>query len=143
MVDHLEIFGGAGNGRCSLFLPRIQRRLSDGLCWILDGLFRFELGLSEKRANWLIKFVEDLQSDGWLTGVKQYQEFHGRLGFASQVLPWIRTLLSPGYAWLAAVSKRHYFESSRAPGHHLRFHQGEVQIWLEEVTLWQQGGAPG
>ena len=66
---------------------------------------RFELGLSEKRANWLIKFVEDLQSDGWLTGVKQYQEFHGRLGFASQVLPWISPLLGPGYAWLAAVSK--------------------------------------
>ena len=66
---------------------------------------RFELGLSERRANWLVKFVEDLQSDGWLTGVKQYQEFHGRLGFASQVLPWIRPLLGPGYAWLAAVSK--------------------------------------
>jgi hypothetical protein len=66
---------------------------------------RFELGLSEKRANWLIKFVEDLQADGWLTGVKQFQEFHGRLGFASQVLPWIRPLLGPGYAWLTAVSK--------------------------------------
>ena len=66
---------------------------------------RFELGLSEKRANWLIKFVEDLRDDGWLTNVKQYQEFHGRLGFATQVLPWLRPLLGPGYAWLSAVSR--------------------------------------
>lgn len=66
---------------------------------------RFEIGLSEKRANWLIKFVENLQGDGWLTGVRQFQEFHGRLGFASQVLLWLKPLLGPGYAWLSAVAK--------------------------------------
>ena len=69
---------------------------------------RFELGLSEKRANWLVKFVENLRSDGWLTGVKQFQEFHGRLGFASQVLPWIRPLLdqdTPG--WLRCQRALH------------------------------------
>ena len=37
---------------------------------ILDGL-----GSIRMRADWLINFVEN-------TGVKQYQEFHGRLGFA-------------------------------------------------------------
>ena len=49
--------------------------------------------------------MEDLRDDGWLTNVKQYQEFHGRSGFATQVLPWLRPLLGPGYAWLSAVSR--------------------------------------
>ena len=93
MVGHLEIFGGVGDGRHPLFLSKIQGGFQmDYVGYWLD-YSRFELGLSERRANWLVKFVEDLQSDGWLTGVKQFQEFHCRLGFASQVLPWIRPLL--------------------------------------------------
>ena len=26
-----------------------------------------------------------------------------KVGFASQVLPWIKPLLAPGYVWMAAV----------------------------------------
>ena len=37
--------------------------------------------------------------------VRRFQEFHGCLGFASQVLPWIKPFLAPGYAWLAAAKK--------------------------------------
>ena len=37
--------------------------------------------------------------------VRSFQEFHGLLFFCAQVLPWIRPLLAPGYAWLAAVGK--------------------------------------
>ena len=37
--------------------------------------------------------------------VRSFQEFHGLLVFCAQVLPWIRPLLAPGYAWLAAVGK--------------------------------------
>lgn len=66
---------------------------------------RFEIGMSEKRTNWLIRFVDELESSGWLVQVRRFQEFHGRLGFASQILPWIRPLLAPGYSWLAAVGK--------------------------------------
>lgn len=71
--------------------------------WLDYG--RFEIGLSEKRSRWLIAFVDSLGEDAWLVNVKRFQEFHGRLGFASQVLPWIRPLLGPGYAWLAAVGR--------------------------------------
>eukprot|EP00435_Cladocopium_sp_Y103_P001385 s1635_g1.t1 len=63
------------------------------------------MGISERRTSWLIDFIDKLESDQWLVLSRRYQEFHGRLGFTSQVLPWVRPLLAPGYAWLAAVGK--------------------------------------
>eukprot|EP00438_Fugacium_kawagutii_P030206 Skav207292 [mRNA] locus=scaffold434:298126:309294:- [translate_table: standard] len=66
---------------------------------------RFEIGMSDRRTSWLVKFVDELETSGWLVNVRRFQEFHGRLGFASQILPWIRPLLAPGYSWLAAVGK--------------------------------------
>ena len=66
---------------------------------------RFELGISEKRTNWLVEFINQMERDGWLVMSRRYQEFHGRLGFTAQVLPWLRPLLAPGYSWLAAVGK--------------------------------------
>lgn len=52
-----------------------------------------------------MNFVDKLEASGWLVMVRRFHEFHGRLGFSAQVLPWIRPLLAPGCAWLAAVSK--------------------------------------
>ena len=43
MVGHMEISGGVGNGGHS-FLSKIQRWISDGLCWLLDGLLSFRAG---------------------------------------------------------------------------------------------------
>ena len=110
MALHLEVHCGFVAGWGPIFIFEIPRRIPSGFCRVrvLDNWIdysRFEIGLSEKRANWLIKFVENLQGDGWLTGVRQFQEFHGRLGFASQMLRWLKPLLGPGYAWLSAVAK--------------------------------------
>jgi len=66
---------------------------------------RFEMGMSERRTAWLVEFIDRLEADQWLVMARRYQEFHGRLGFAAQVLPWLRPLLAPGYAWLAAIGK--------------------------------------
>ena len=66
---------------------------------------RFQLGLSEKRTTWLIGFIDQMEADGWLVLTRRFQEFHGRLGFTAQVLPWLRPLMAPGYSWLAAVGR--------------------------------------
>lgn len=50
---------------------------------------RFEVGMSEKRTAWLVRFVDEMQAADWLVHVRRFQEFHGRLGFASQILPWM------------------------------------------------------
>ena len=71
--------------------------------WIDYG--RFEIGISERRAAWLVEFVKRLEGDQWLVMARRFQEFHGRLGFTAQVLPWLRPLLAPGYAWLSAIHR--------------------------------------
>ncbi|CAE7725645.1 RE2 [Symbiodinium sp. CCMP2592] len=71
--------------------------------WIDYG--RFKLGISEKRCQWIIRSIEGMEGDGWLVDVRRFHELHGRLGFMSQILIWIRPFLAPGYAWLAVVSK--------------------------------------
>eukprot|EP00435_Cladocopium_sp_Y103_P044193 s658_g12.t1 len=71
--------------------------------WLDYG--RFQLGISERRAAWLVDFIDKLEMDQWLIMTRRFQEFQGRLCFSAQVLPWVRPLLAPGYAWLAAVGK--------------------------------------
>ena len=66
---------------------------------------RFEIGMSEKRVAWLVKFVEELISNEWLVHMRRLQEFHGTLGFAAQVLPWIKPMLAPGYSWIPAAGR--------------------------------------
>ncbi len=66
---------------------------------------RFEIGMSEKRVAWLVSFVEELLSNDWLVNMRRFPEFHGRLGFAAPVLPWLRPLLAPGYSWLSAAGR--------------------------------------
>ena len=71
--------------------------------WVDYG--RFEIGISERRAVWLMDFVKRLENDQWLVMARRFHEFHGRLGFTAQVLPWLRPLLAPGYAWLSAIHR--------------------------------------
>ena len=66
---------------------------------------RFHIGISEKRCNWIITSIEGIKVSGWLIDVRRFHELHGRLGFMSQVLVWIRPFLSPGYAWLSVVQR--------------------------------------
>ena len=62
----------------------------------------FSMGLSERRAGWLIDWIGSLR----LRKEVEYREFSaglGRLGFAALALPWERPLLGPLYAWSSAI----------------------------------------
>ena len=63
---------------------------------------RFEMGLSEKRAAWIIRWLTDLLAAG-RAPVQQVVEGLGRLGFASGVLEFHRPFLAPLYSWTSAV----------------------------------------
>ena len=73
---------------------------------------RFELGLSEKRAMWVIKVIEGLQESQFVMTGRAFSELLGRLGFASQAIPWLRPVLGPLYAWDGALSP---FMAARLP----------------------------
>ncbi|CAE7367716.1 unnamed protein product [Symbiodinium natans] len=66
---------------------------------------RFHIGISEKRCRWISDCIDGLEKANWLVDVRRYHELHGRLGFMSKILIWIRPFLAPGYAWLAVVPK--------------------------------------
>ena len=66
---------------------------------------RFEIGMSDRRVAWLVKFVEELILNEWLVHMRPFHEFHGRLGFAAQVLPWLKPMLAPGYSWISAAGR--------------------------------------
>lgn len=66
---------------------RYRTRLYVGF-WTDYG--RFQLGLSEKRARWVVKVIEELESAEFLISGRAFTELLGRLGFASQAVPWIR-----------------------------------------------------
>ena len=60
---------------------------------------RFQLGLSEKRAQWVIRVISEAEASDFLISGRAFTELLGRLGFASQAVPWLRPLLGPLYMW--------------------------------------------
>ena len=60
------------------------------------------MGLSQRRAEWILGWIRSLRSRKEIT----YREFAaglGRLGFSALALPWERPLLGPLYAWSSAI----------------------------------------
>ena len=118
-VDDLHIAAGGKHRwlsiwRCLVCLemvgvPFAFHKFAGGLTLDYVGYWvdyaRFALGISEKRVLWLIRYLSDAASSSWLLDVRRFEEAHGRMGFMSQVLPWMRPFLAPGYSWLAAVRK--------------------------------------
>ena len=118
-VDDIHMASGGGNRWLSLWrfitllemagLPFSFHKFRGGFQMDFVGFWvdytRFEIGMSEKRVAWLVRFVEELISNGWLVHMRRFQEFHGRLGFAAKVLPWIKPMLAPGYSWISAAGR--------------------------------------
>ena len=64
---------------------------------------RFSIGISERRTVWVIRRIGDIEANGWSVVVRSFQELHGRLGYMSTVLAWMRPFLAAGYSWCAAT----------------------------------------
>ena len=65
---------------------------------------RFEAGISEARANWIMKWIQRTLSDGAVL-VRSLGEALGRFGFTAGALEHLRPFLGPLYAWQAAMPK--------------------------------------
>ncbi len=97
---------------------------------------RFEIGMSEKRVAWLVRFVEELISNGWLVHMRCFQEFHGRLGFAAKVLPWIKPMLAPGYSWISAAGRAATRKMPQLVAAACIFIRDKFGYGIQEVTVW-------
>ena len=65
--------------------------------------FRFKVGLSERRAKWIMDFIVDAQGGRGLIEHRRFTEFVGRLVYAGQVLYWLRPFMGPLHRWKAAI----------------------------------------
>ena len=64
-----------------------------------------QLGLSKKRAGWLVEWLRDKATRGRVTA-KEFSQGLGRLGFAAIALDWERPYLGPLHAWSSAVQTK-------------------------------------
>ena len=116
-ADDLEVLGMGVSGRQGIPLLSYCHvaALGDPFKWAKTrGGFRvewlgmeteypqFKLGLSKKRADWLVAWLKDLSEKGKI-GAKEMAQGLGRLGFAAIALDWERPFLGPLRAWSSAV----------------------------------------
>ena len=65
----------------------------------------YRLGLTEKRAKWLVTWLREKSRAENVTA-KEMAQGLGRLGFAAIFLDWERPFLGPLYAWSSAIQGR-------------------------------------
>eukprot|EP00435_Cladocopium_sp_Y103_P056563 s1864_g19.t1 len=78
-----------------------------GVCLEFVGFYmdycKFEVGLSERRTNWIVQWVQEVQGNQGLVAHRRFVELVGRLVYASQVLTWVKPLLAPLHAWKSSI----------------------------------------
>ena len=86
--------------------PFSWKKCRGGLALHWIGYFqdysRFEIGISESRANWIVDWGERIINEGVVL-IRNLVQGLGRLGFASGVLEWYRPFLAPIYSWAAVT----------------------------------------
>ena len=71
-----------------------------GICTNYEN---YSLGISQKRAQWVVDWIDGLVMKGSVNP-REFAAGLGRLGFAALALPGERPFLGPLYAWSSAVS---------------------------------------
>ena len=65
----------------------------------------YSLGLSERRASWLVNWMEVVLKEKEVSP-REFAGVMGRLSFSSTALPWERPFLGPLYTWSVAVREQ-------------------------------------
>ena len=94
---------------------------------------RFEIGISDKRCQWLIKWMDQtIQEKGVL--MRRFLEGVGRLGFTAQVLHWLKPTLAPLFAWAARSSGGAVLAVPKLVRWSLKFLREELQRKTRRVS---------
>ena len=64
-----------------------------------------QMGVTEKRGQWLVSFVKEMEEARFTVHMRRFGEFLGRLAFLARVLVWLKAHLAPLYSWAAALDK--------------------------------------
>ena len=71
-----------------------------------------EVGISKKRGDWLVAWIEKLAEQKYVISSREFAEFLGRLSFVAQLLVWLKPHLAPLFAGSAVYNcKEHCWEA--------------------------------
>ena len=71
-----------------------------------------EVGISKKRGDWLVAWIEKLAEQKYVISSREFAEFLGRLSFVAQLLVWLKPHLAPLFAWSAVYNcEEHCWEA--------------------------------
>lgn len=118
-ADDLETMGiGKEGRRCQVLMFVLLAALGAPFKWkkqrggmttewigLTSDFGRYSMGLSERRAAWLVQWIGGLCSKKMVLP-REFSAGLGRLGFAATVLPWERPFLGPLYTWGAAIREQ-------------------------------------
>ena len=62
-------------------------------------------GISDRRAGWIIGWIDDCEAGGWMIAGRRLTELTGRLNFVARLLLWMRPFLAPLYAFQAVLNR--------------------------------------
>ena len=63
------------------------------------------VGISLTRTEWLIGWMRDARTRGYIVCTRRFAEFLGRLGFTARLVYWIKPHLAPLYSWASATHR--------------------------------------
>ena len=79
------------------------------------------IGITKKRGDWLVDFVEEMRKAGGVVLLRRFNEFVGRLGFVARVLVWLKPFMAPLYAWSSVLDRSSVATAPRLVSLVLRF----------------------
>jgi hypothetical protein len=85
------------------------------------------MGITQRRGEWLVPFVEEMQLAKGVVLTRRFNEFVGRMGFVSRVLLWLKPFMAPLYSWAAALGRSSVATAPRLVSLVLRFLKEQLQ----------------
>ena len=62
-------------------------------------------GLSEKRTQWIISWIDAAEKCNWMVMGCSVVEFTGRMTFVARLLLWVKPFLGPLHSWCAVLAR--------------------------------------
>ena len=97
-------------------------------------------GISKKRAEWVINWINDAERNGWMVQGRSFIEFTGRLSFVARVVTWIKPFLAPLFAWTAVLARGTVTRVPTLVFISLKFLRRQIQHhghWVNVLAPWQ------
>ena len=96
-------------------------------------------GISAKRADWVIQWINGVEQQGWMVLGRSFVEFTGRMSFVARVVTWLKPFLAPLFSWSAVLARGTVTRVPAMVFITLRFLREQLQVhghWVNATAPW-------